>query len=211
MDSLGRHEDYGSIALEEGSLSLNPLENLRTWLNDAEVAKIYEPNAFVLTAIEASGNPTSRTVLLKQLDDGLVFVTNYLSRKGVAVDANPRVSCVFGWYSIHRQVLVEGNATRVSESESDEYFASRPRGSQIAAWASEQSKAIESRADLDKHYAEIEKRFVAEEFIPRPPHWGGYRIIPERFEFWKGRSNRMHDRILFQKTDSGWKPSRLQP
>lgn len=211
MESFGRHEDYGSIALEDGSLSLNPLENLRTWLADAEEAKIYEPNAFVLTAIESSGNPTSRTVLLKQLDDGLVFVTNYLSRKGLAIDENPKVACVFGWYLIHRQVLVEGNASRVSESESDEYFASRPRGSQLAAWASNQSKPTQSREELEEQYLEIEKRFAADEFIPRPPHWGGYRIIPERFEFWKGRSNRMHDRILFQKTAEGWLPSRLQP
>ena len=211
MDPLARHSDYGHEEFDESHVHDDPFETLRQWVLDADAAGIYEPNAFVLGTIDPAGIPTARTVLLKQIDSGLVFVTNYLSRKGQALDANPRVSAVFGWYSIHRQVLVEGTASRVSPAESDEYFATRPRGSQIAAWASEQSSPVESREHLDSHFAELLARFGDEGTVERPPHWGGYRIIPDRIEFWKGRSNRMHDRIAFERDGGGWRVTRLQP
>lgn len=211
MDPLSRHSDYGHDEFHESHVDADPLATLRRWVVDADAAGIYEPNAFVLSTIDANGRPTSRTVLLKLIDDGLVFVTNYSSRKGAAIDANPRVSAVFGWYSMYRQVLVEGVADRVSDAESDAYFATRPRGSQIAAWASDQSAPTPSRDALDKRYEELVKQFGDDSPVPRPPHWGGYRLIPDRIEFWKGRSNRMHDRIAFGRGDDGWRVSRLQP
>ncbi|MEY4312792.1 MAG: pyridoxine/pyridoxamine 5-phosphate oxidase [Actinomycetota bacterium] len=211
MDPFARHSDYGHEEFDESHVHEDPLQTLRQWVLDADAADIYEPNAFVLGTIDETGRPTSRTVLLKHIDAGLVFVTNYLSRKGRAIDTNPRVSAVFGWYSMHRQVLVEGTATRVSTAESDEYFASRPRGSQIAAWASEQSTPVGGRAQLDAHYADLLKQFGDDKPVDRPPHWGGYRIVPDRIEFWKGRSNRMHDRIAFERDGDGWRVTRLQP
>jgi pyridoxamine 5'-phosphate oxidase len=217
MDSLNRHEDYGQEALDETHLGANPIEQLKLWLLDAEAENIYEPNAFVLGTVDETGQPTSRTVLLKGLsDDGLFFATNYLSRKGEAVSQNPKVSAVFGWYSMYRQVLIQGVAHKVVSAESDEYFHSRPHDSQVAAWSSHQSKPIENRAALDAQFDEALARFNGKD-VPRPEYWGGYRIVPTRIEFWKGRSNRMHDRIVFERTldDSGsasdWVIQRLQP
>ncbi len=211
MDSLSRHEDYGHDALRETDLGDDPIEQLATWLMDAERAEIYEPNAFVLGTIDAAGKPSARTVLLKGLDHGLLFATNYLSRKGEAIGGDAHVSAVFGWYSIHRQVIVEGRAERVSVAESDDYFDSRPRGSQVAAWASQQSRPIASRDDLEQQFDEAETRFANETTVPRPEHWGGFRIVPTRIEFWKGRSNRMHDRIVFERAGDHWAVTRLQP
>mgnify|MGYP000228687012 FL=1 len=217
MDSLNRHEDYGQEALDETHLGANPIEQLKLWLLDAEAGNIFEPNAFVLGTVDQNGQPTSRTVLLKGLsDEGLFFATNYLSRKGEAVEQNPKVSAVFGWYSMYRQVLIQGVAHKVDATESDEYFHSRPHDSQVAAWSSHQSKSIENRAALDAQFDEALARFNGKD-VPRPEYWGGYRIVPTRIEFWKGRSNRMHDRIVFERTlgDSGsasdWVIQRLQP
>jgi pyridoxamine 5'-phosphate oxidase len=131
--------------------------------------------------------------------------------KGHALEGDNNVTAVFGWYAMHRQVIVEGEAAKVSADESTDYFASRPRGSQVAAWASEQSKPIESRDALEKQFADAEQRFEGDGEVPRPPHWGGYRIVPSRIEFWKGRSNRMHDRIVYLRTPDGWTVERLQP
>jgi pyridoxamine 5'-phosphate oxidase len=211
MDSLSRHEDYGSDALRESDMVADPLEQFREWLKDAEVFPIYEPNAFVLGTITDNGKPTARTVLLKGIDDGFLFSTNYLSRKGNALDSYDHVTAVFGWYAMHRQVMIEGTASKVSPDESSEYFASRPRGSQVAAWASEQSQPIESRDALEQQFADADDRFAGDGDVPRPPHWGGYRIVPTRIEFWKGRSNRMHDRIVYLRTPDGWTVERLQP
>ncbi|MSZ39429.1 MAG: pyridoxamine 5'-phosphate oxidase, partial [Actinobacteria bacterium] len=160
MDSLSRHEDYGQAALRETDMVGDPLAQLAAWLVDAEKAEIYEPNAFVLGTIDSSGRPTARTVLLKGLDSGLLFATNYLSRKGDAIGGRADVTAVFGWYSIYRQVIIEGRAERVSVSESDDYFDSRPRGSQLAAWASEQSRPIASRDALDQQYEDTDQRFA---------------------------------------------------
>jgi pyridoxamine 5'-phosphate oxidase len=217
MDSLNRHEDYGPESLEEGHLLEDPIKQFQSWLMDAEEAEIYEPNAFVLGTVDSENQPRSRTVLLKGVDErGFFFATNYLSRKGEALDVNNKVSAVFGWYSMYRQVLIQGHAEKVDGSESDEYHASRPHDSQVAAWSSKQSSPIKSRALLDAQYEEALARFEGEE-VPRPDFWGGYRIVPSRIEFWKGRSNRMHDRIEFVRTIGSdgsfgaWSTTRLQP
>lgn len=217
MDSLNRHEDYGQELLHETHLLSDPIEQFKQWLVEAEQASIYEPNAFVLGTVDDQNQPRSRTVLLKGVDErGFFFATNYLSRKGEALAVNPKVSAVFGWYSMYRQVLIQGYAERVDPSESDEYHVSRPHDSQVAAWSSHQSKPIENRDALDAQYEAALARFENQE-VPRPDYWGGYRIVPTRIEFWKGRSNRMHDRIEFVRTKnangsfSSWQVQRLQP
>ena len=217
MDSLNRHEDYGQESLEETQLLGDPIEQFKLWLQDAEAEKIYEPNAFVLSTITEANTPSSRTVLLKGVDEhGFFFATNYDSRKGNAIAKNPAVSAVFGWYSMYRQVLIQGVAEKVGPSESDEYHASRPHDSQVAAWSSNQSSPIASRQALDAQFDQALERF-ADKDVPRPEFWGGYRIIPSRIEFWKGRSNRMHDRIEYLRTlspdgsHSAWVIQRLQP
>ena len=217
MDSLDRHEDYGKEALDETDLLADPIEQFKIWLVDAEAEKIYEPNAFVLGTINEQNTPSARTVLLKGVDEhGFFFFTNFDSRKGQAIDKNPAVSGVFGWYSMYRQVLIEGVAKTVPGEDSDEYFHSRPQESQVAAWSSQQSQPIENRDALDAQFHAALERFKVDE-VPRPDYWGGYRIIPTRIEFWKGRSNRMHDRIAFSRTldkagtPSQWKIQRLQP
>ena len=217
MDSLNRHEDYGQDALDETHLVADPIEQFKTWLREAEAAEIYEPNAFVLGTVDAQNHSRTRTVLLKGVDDrGFFFATNYLSRKGEAVAANPNVSCVFGWYPIYRQVLIQGVVEKVVEVESDDYFSSRPHESQVAAWSSQQSKTIENRVALDAQFDRALQKFEGTE-VARPEYWGGYRIVPTRIEFWKGRSNRMHDRIEYIRevqpdgTFSPWQVQRLQP
>jgi pyridoxamine 5'-phosphate oxidase len=217
MDSLNRHEDYGQELLDESHLLSDPIEQFKIWLREAEEQQIYEPNAFVLGTVDSDNQPRSRTVLLKGVDErGFFFATNYLSRKGEALVTNPKVSAVFGWYSMYRQVLIQGVVEKVVESESDDYFSSRPHESQVAAWSSQQSQTIESRAALDAQFEAALKKFEGIE-TPRPDYWGGYRINPTRIEFWKGRSNRMHDRIEYVRTLSAsgvpgeWQVQRLQP
>ena len=217
MDSLNRHEDYGQESLDKAELLDDPIKQFQSWLVDAEKAEIYEPNAFVLGTVDSDNQPRSRTVLLKGVDDrGFFFASNFLSRKGQALEVNNRVSAVFGWYSIYRQVLIQGIAEKVAPSESDEYHGSRPHDSQVAAWSSRQSSPIESRKALDAQFDQALARFKGQE-VPRPDFWGGYRIVPSRIEFWKGRSNRMHDRIEFFRdlssdgSQGGWMSQRLQP
>ena len=213
MESLHRHEDYGQQALEEFDVAADPIKQFSLWLADAEQAGIFEPNAFVLGTVDHAGKPTARTVLLRGVDaDGFYFYTNYASRKGHAIGEGSPVTMVFGWYPQFRQVLVEGIATRVNPTESDAYFNTRPRDSQISAWASNQSQPVHNRAALEAQYDEARERFAAGD-IPRPEFWGGYRIVPTRIEFWKGRSNRLHDRIEFSRpaSDMDWTVRRLQP
>ena len=217
MDSLNRHEDYGQESLDETHLLGDPIEQFKIWLREAEAADIYEPNAFVLGTVDESHHPRTRTVLLKGVDEhGLFFATNYLSRKGEAVAANNNVSATFGWYSMYRQVLIQGIAEKAVAAESDEYHASRPHDSQVAAWSSQQSQPIETRTALDAQYDQALAKFENTD-VPRPDYWGMYRIIPTRIEFWKGRTNRMHDRIEFVRNitadgeSSEWKVQRLQP
>jgi len=211
-EALTKRADYGQIALEEGSLLGDPLEQLALWVTEADESGIYEPNAMVLSTIDPDGNPSSRTVLLRGIDEhGLYFYTDYSSRKGLALLANPAVSVVFPWYRQHRQVIVYGHAIPVDPEVSDAYFSTRPRGSQIGAWASEQSQPIESRAALEAKVAEIEQRFQEESQIPRPESWGGFVVEPEAIEFWAGRTSRLHDRIRFERDATGWGHVRLQP
>ena len=212
LDPLAKRQDYGSLSLEEGSLLADPLEQLSAWVTEADEAEIYEPNAMVLSTIDPDGEPSSRTVLLRGIDEhGLYFYTDYGSRKGLALLANPSVSVVFPWYRQHRQVLLFGQATPTDPDVSDAYFQTRPRGSQIGAWSSEQSRPIESRAALEAKVREMEARFEGEESLPRPESWGGFLIEPQRIEFWAGRPSRLHDRISFEREAEGWSTTRLQP
>lgn len=213
MESLTRHTDYGDRGLEIDDLDANPLTQLATWLREAEAEDIFEPNAMVVSTVDGSGYVSSRTVLLKGLDDeGLEFVTNYGSRKGQALAEHPAISAVFPWYSMKRQVIVYGTAERASADASDAYHARRPRGAQLAAWASDQSQPVESKDVLEQRLAELEQRFADVTEIPRPEKWGAFRIVPTAFEFWQGRSMRFHDRFRFELRDAGaWQVTRLQP
>ena len=211
-EALSKRMDYGQISLEEGALLDDPLEQLALWVKEADESKVYEPNAMVLSTIDPDGAPSSRTVLLRGIDDhGLYFYTDYGSRKGLALLANPAVSIVFPWYLTHRQIIVSGHATPVDPEVSAAYFSTRPRGSQIGAWASEQSHPIESRALLEAKVKEMEEKFADQPEIPRPASWGGFVVEPERIEFWAGRTSRLHDRISFERTETGWSHTRLQP
>lgn len=213
MKSLTQHTDYGDNGLEISDLDANPFTQLATWLRAAEDAEIFEPNAMVLSTADAEGAVSSRTVLLKGLDDsGLEFVTNYQSRKGRALAEHPAVSVVFPWYSMKRQVIVYGTAERATEEASDAYHARRPRGAQLAAWASDQSQPIDNKEILDARLAEFEQRFADQPEVPRPEKWGAFRIRPTAFEFWQGRSMRFHDRFRYELDAAGaWHVTRLQP
>jgi pyridoxamine 5'-phosphate oxidase len=204
-------KDYSRQELAASSVAQNPLDQFKLWLNEALNASLPEPTAMVVATVDASGKPSSRVVLLKGIeDDGLVFYTNYLSRKGDQIAVNPYVCINFFWAELERQVRVEGLITKVSATMSDAYFSSRPRASQLGAWVSPQSKIIESRAVLEKRVEELTARFEGKE-VPRPEHWGGYKLSPESVEFWQGRPSRLHDRILYTLEGGSWKISRLAP
>lgn len=213
MESLTRHTDYGDRGLEIHDLDANPLSQLALWLREAEAEDIFEPNAMVVSTVDGDGYVSSRTVLLKGLDEtGLEFVTNYGSRKGQALAEHPAISAVFPWYSMKRQVIVYGTAERASTAASDAYHARRPRGAQLSAWASDQSQPVEDKAILEQRLAEYEERFADVAEVPRPEKWGAFRIVPTAFEFWQGRSMRFHDRFRFELDKSGvWQVTRLQP
>lgn len=184
------------------------------WFADALAADLTEPNAMIVSTVGADGRPSARTVLLKGLDErGFVFFTNYTSRKGTELAANPYASLVFPWFAMFRQVIVCGTVDRIDRAASEEYFASRPRGSQIGAWASPQSEVIASRGMLDAAEESTAARFAAIEEIPTPPHWGGLRVRPETVEFWQGRTSRLHDRLRFRRTGEPetWMVERLGP
>lgn len=203
--------EYELGGLDEAGLSADPITLFAQWFASAQAAGIGEPNAMVLSTVDAHGAPSSRTVLLKGFDDhGFVFFTNHESRKGVELAANPQCSLLFGWYGLQRQVRIEGTASIVLRSETEAYFASRPRDSQVGAWASAQSREVVSRAALDATYDEIGAWYLGQD-IPAPPHWGGYRVRPTSVEFWQGRRGRMHDRILYRREGSGWSTHRLAP
>jgi len=184
------------------------------WFDEADASGLAEPNAMVLASVEPTGMPRARTVLLKGFDrTGLRFFTNYTSRKGRALDADPRASLLFPWHAIRRQVLFAGRVERLSDAENDAYFASRPRGSQLGAWASErQSRAVADRAELDRLYRGFETVWSADQEIPRPSYWGGFRLLPEEVEFWQGGADRMHDRFRYLRADGDvWEIDRLSP
>jgi pyridoxamine 5'-phosphate oxidase len=203
--------EYSTAGLAEGDLAAEWTTQLGRWLADAVAAGLPEPNAMVLATADVAGRPSSRTVLLKGYDTGLVFFTNYASRKGGELAANPYASATLPWYGLHRQVHARGTVARVSAGESDEYFASRPRGAQLGAWSSPQSTVIGSRAELDTAFAEYERRWPEPTPVPRPEHWGGYRLTPEVVEFWQGRENRVHDRLAYRRDGDRWTVERLAP
>jgi pyridoxamine 5'-phosphate oxidase len=203
--------EYAREGLDEAAAGDDPLALLGRWLNEAIDAGMYEPNAMALATATPDGQPSVRIVLLKGLDDrGLTFFTGYESRKGAELGANPRAAAVMLWHPLQRQVRVEGGVTRIDEAESDAYFASRPRGAQIGAVASPQSRVISSRGVLDDRVAEVAQVFDGQD-VMRPPIWGGYRIALESVEFWQGRYNRLHDRLRYARTGDGWRRDRLAP
>jgi pyridoxamine 5'-phosphate oxidase len=201
--SLKRHD--------ESSVSSDPFSQFSLWMNEAMQSNFIDPTAMILATATKDGIPSARTVLLKGFDlNGFVFFTNYKSSKAKDLEENPVASLLFLWMELERQIRIVGNVERVSEEESKKYFATRPRASQLGAWASEQSSVIPSREFLEQKFEEYRKRFENQE-VPLPPFWGGYRLIPNRFEFWQGRENRLHDRIRFSLDKGIWKIERLSP
>jgi pyridoxamine 5'-phosphate oxidase len=202
---------YAVGGLSEEDLAADPVTMFRAWMHDAVVAGLHEPNAVVVSTATPSGVPSSRTVLLKALDDrGFVFFTNYESRKSVELLANPACALLFPWHDLERQVRVEGQARQLSREENDTYFGTRPHGSQLGAWASPQSQVVADRAELDARYAAMQARF-RDDAVPTPPHWGGFRVAPESVEFWQGRRGRMHDRLRYRRAAQQWVTERLAP
>lgn len=209
-------QEYLLATLSEKEVSPSPIDQFERWLNEAMKSEVLEPTAMVLSTVSAEGQPSSRVVLLKDIDlNGFVFYTNYSSKKGAELSQNARASLLFFWPELQRQVRIEGEVKRVNPEQSTTYFQSRPKGSQLGAWASPQSQVVPHREFLDERIEEMEKKFEGLEVLPRPEHWGGFSLIPNRIEFWQGRGSRMHDRIRYERTSSSvtseWKIERLAP
>lgn len=205
-------DDITTAVLDADSADPDPIRQFESWYREAHATPMREPTAMTLATASPDGRPSARIVLLKAADErGFVFFTNYESRKGGELEHNPWAALVFHWPDLVRQVRVEGRVAKVSAEESDAYFKTRPRGSQLGAWASEQSRAIKSRADLERRVQAIAATYEDRE-IPRPPHWGGLRLVPVAIEFWQGRLDRLHDRLLYSRADDGgWTRERLSP
>jgi pyridoxamine 5'-phosphate oxidase len=202
--------DYRRAALDERGADPDPFRQFDRWFHEAVAAALPTPNAMTLASVGAAGRPAARIVLLKGADArGFVFHTNYLSRKGRELGVGAGVALLFFWAELERQVRIEGAMERVSAEESDAYFATRPRDSQLGAWASPQSDPITGRPWLEAKYAAASARFGGT--VPRPPHWGGLRVVPDRFEFWQGRASRLHDRLEWSRASRGWTVKRLAP
>lgn len=203
--------DYRQQALLETEVNANPILQFQSWFEQAVQAELPEPNAMTLATVSADSQPSARMVLLKGFDQqGFVFYTNYLSRKGQDLAQTPWAALVFWWAELERQVRIEGKVVKVSDSETEAYFESRPRGSQLGAWASDQSQVIGDRNMLDQRLQDLEQKYQNQP-IPRPPHWGGYRVNPHLIEFWQGRTSRLHDRLCYRHSDQEWILERLSP
>ena len=211
-DIAAIREDYSKGTLTEGDVSNDPFKQFEQWFTQALSAEVLEPNAFVLSTINIDGFPSSRVVLLKDMkSEGFSFFTNYSSQKGLDVAKSPKVSALFFWPELQRQVRIEGIVELLPADDSDEYFASRPKGSRIGAWSSPQSQVIPNREYLEERVADMEQKYAATNDVPRPEFWGGYLIKPIKFEFWQGRSSRLHDRITYEFESAVWNIKRLAP
>lgn len=204
-------QDYRQSQLLEQEALPDAMAQFKKWFDDALAAQVPEPNAMSLATVSPEGIPTARIVLLKGVDQGeFVFYTNYLSRKAADIQANPNVAMNFFWLPLERQVVIRGTATLTSREETDQYFHSRPVGSQIGAWTSRQSQQVASRQVLEETYARLEKEYAGK-VVPLPDYWGGYRVKPVSIEFWQGRTGRLHDRLLYTRQGEGWAMARLSP
>jgi pyridoxamine 5'-phosphate oxidase len=212
-DLANLRRSYTLKSLEPTDLASDPLEQFRVWFEEAVQAQVLEPNAMILATADAAGHPSARTVLLKELDTyGFVFYTNYESHKAHDLEAHPYACLLFVWLDLERQIRISGRTEKVDAATSEAYFHSRPRGSQIGAWASPQSSVVPDRAFLEGEVARFTAQFGDADPIPLPPHWGGYRVVPERIEFWQGRQNRLHDRLCYYlDADGHWQVERLAP
>ena len=211
MSLRDRRVQYETAGLDLADLAATPIQQWHHWYDDVVEAGVAEPNAMTVSSIDAEGQPDARVVLAREVnDEGIVFYTNYESAKGIQLAGAPFASAVFAWLDLHRQVRVRGEIEVVSSEESDAYFASRPRESQIGAWASAQSQVITGREELEAAVAEMTQRFMGGD-VPRPPHWGGLRIVPSTVEFWQGRPSRLHDRFRYAWAGTQWSISRLAP
>jgi pyridoxamine 5'-phosphate oxidase len=208
----GLRREYDREVLLEAEAERDPFVQLGRWFEEAAAGEIYEPNAMALATVAADGRPSLRMVLLKGMDDrGLSFFTNLESRKAQEIAANPNAALLFWWDRLHRQVRVEGAIEPVGPDEAEAYFATRPYGSRIGAWASPQSRVIEGRGWLEAREAALRERYPEDDGVPRPAHWGGFRLRPETYEFWQGRRSRLHDRLCYRRQESSWVMERLAP
>ena len=211
-DIADLRQEYSSRALEIDRVAADPITQFQQWFDEARNADVTEPNAMTLATATSEGRPSARVVLLKGVSEhGFDFYTNYRSRKARELAQNPWAALTFLWLPLERQVRIEGTVHRLSGEAADAYFRSRPRGSQLGAWASPQSSVIEGREELVRRLEVVQKKYADTDAVPRPPHWGGFRLVPERVEFWQGRPNRLHDRIGYRQDEDGWTRQRLAP
>ncbi len=205
-------EEYRLAEFNEATCDADPIRQFKSWFADAKAANLKEPNAMALAVATLDGKPSNRVVLLKEVDqDGFIFYTSYTSRKGRELDTNPFCALVFFWAELERQVRVEGRAAKISREKSDRYFRGRPKGSRLGALVSNQSEVLPGREPLNQRLSELEIQYAQTDDVPTPDYWGGYRVVPQTLEFWQGRANRLHDRLLYSRGPSGWRIERLSP